>query len=169
MAWQQDRSPKVGRHRYIAKMNRIPDDEGGWMAFTVLFLSSDSFRSLSINAYRVLFRVIVEHLQNGGAENGNLIVPHRQLQDWGVTAENAADAIDELVFKGLIKVRKGRAGDGKAHPNIYTLTFDVLSTGGRATRDWKNKSSQDIAKWKEQRKIAAIRRKKHHGRNKKPR
>lgn len=162
-----DKSPEVGVKRLVQKMGSVPRDQGGWIPITSEYLSSNVVRSLSINARKVLDMLKVEHISHAGVHNGKLITTHRQLIEAGVTAEFVADAVEELVFKGLIKCRRGRAGDGTPHPNIYTLTFAWQYDGTAPTNEWRRKSDEQIKQWKEQRKINATKRKKKHGAKKK--
>lgn len=121
----------------VQKNTKPPKDQGGWMAVTKDILESSSYPSLRANAHKALDRLRVEHISYMRPENGNLIVLHEQFYDYGVTAEYVADALDELAFKGLIKRRTGRAGNGTAHPTIFTLTFDGTRDGLPTTDDWK--------------------------------
>lgn len=164
-----DKSPKVGMDRYLDKKRKVPTDQGPWIPMTLEFLRSNAVRSLSINARKVLDRLIVEHLAHGGFNNGNLITPHRQFIECGVTAYLVADAVEELVFKGLIKCRKGRAGDGTSHPNIYTLTFTMQYDGTAPTNEWRVKDDDDIKQWRHVRPVKLTQRKKKHAAGKKRR
>jgi hypothetical protein len=131
----------------VQKNTKPPKDQGGWMAVTKDILESSSYRSLSANAHKALDRLRVEHISHMRSENGNLIVLHEQFYDYGVTAEYVADALDELAYKGLIKMRKGRAGNGTAHPTIFTLTFDGTRDGLPATNDWKKITEEQTERW----------------------
>ncbi|WJR67252.1 hypothetical protein QTA58_00315 [Neorhizobium sp. CSC1952] len=137
------------------------DSSQRWQWLTVELLSSPAFRTLSPNASRAFFRIIIEHAAHGALENGKLIVTHPQFVEHGVTGEYVADAIDELEYKGLIKIKRGRAGAGTAHPNLYTLTFSGDYEGAPATNEWRKCSLERCRRWDEvDRKIAKANREK---------
>lgn len=147
----RDKSRTTGGKTYnmVTKVTTPPKDQGGWMAMTSDLLKSAAYRSLSPNARKVLDRLIIEHIDNGRRSNGTLIVTHDQFYAFGVTAEYIADAQDELEYKGLIKVQRGRAGNGTAHPSVFTLTFDGTSEGACATNEWKRFTLQEAKFWSE--------------------
>jgi hypothetical protein len=108
---------------------------------------------------RAFFRIVIEHTSHAALENGKLIVTHPQFVSYGVTGEYVADALDELEYKGLVKVRRGRAGSGVAHPNRFTLTFVGDHEGAPPTDEWKRCTAERCRKWSEtDRKIAADKR-----------
>jgi len=148
-ARDKSRTSAGKRHNMVRKATQPPADQGGWIAETKLFLESAAYRSLSINARRVLDRLKLEHIDHGRAENGELIVTHQQFIEYGATPDFVGDGIDECVFKGLVKVRRGRAGNGTAHPNVYTLTFDGTSDGLGATNEWRSFTEDDSKRWTE--------------------
>ncbi|WP_068086793.1 hypothetical protein [Polycladidibacter stylochi] len=127
-----------------------PPEGGKWIWETCGLLESAAYRALSINARKVLDRIKIEHINNAGLENGALKVTHRQFEEYGVGKNRIADAIDELVFMGLIAVRRGRAGVGTGHPNEFRLTWIGDKDGGYATNEWKGKTSVDVRRWTEQ-------------------
>ncbi|WP_318763373.1 hypothetical protein [Aminobacter niigataensis] len=133
----------------VLRNTGAPRDQGAWMPISCELLESMAFRTLSPNASKVFYRIIIEHLRHGRTENGRLIVTHAQFTDYGVTSELIADAIDELAFKGLIKVSRGRAGNGTAHPNSYRLTLTGTHDGAAATNDWKACTRDTAKMWTE--------------------
>ncbi|KSV76697.1 hypothetical protein N182_24810 [Sinorhizobium sp. GL2] len=147
----RDKSRTTGGKTFnlVRKHTQPPADQGGWIAITREFLESAAYRSLSGNARKALDRLKIEHIGHGRTQNGRLIVPHDQFYAYGVTAEYVADALEELEFKGLIKMSKGRAGNGTAHPTIYRLTFDGTHDGLAATNEWKRLTMEDAKRWSE--------------------
>lgn len=143
-----------GTHtKRIRKFNRPPEGEGKdsrWVWHTREFKMSFAVRSLSLNARRSLDRIEVEHCDHAGLENGNLIVTHANFIEYGVSQNLVADAIDELSFKGLIKVERGVASDGSSHPNRYRLTFYGCHEAAAPTNDWKRYAPRQDGKdpWK---------------------
>ncbi|PAQ09540.1 hypothetical protein [Mesorhizobium temperatum] len=141
----------------VKKHTLPPNDQGGWMAETRDFLESAAYRTLSTNARRALDRLKIEHIGHGRTHNGKLIVTHDQFISYGVTAEYVGDALDELAFKGLLKITRGRAGNGTAHPNVFRLTFDGDFEGAPASNEWRRCTEEDAKRWaetvREQRKL----------------
>ncbi|MCB1469256.1 MAG: hypothetical protein KDK08_19430 [Rhizobiaceae bacterium] len=133
----------------VRQHTRPPDDQGGWFAITRDFLESAAFRSLSVNARKCLDRLIIEHISHNRLENGRLIVTHEQFIEYGVTGEYVGDALDELAYKGLLKAERGKAGNGTAHPTIFTLTFDGRRDGLPATDEWKKCTLAEARLWSE--------------------
>ncbi|WP_333631690.1 hypothetical protein [Agrobacterium cavarae] len=127
-------------------------DAGGsqrWQWLTIELLESAAFTTLSANASRAFFRIVIEHVSHAALENGQLVITHPQFVQYGVTGEYVADAIDELAYKGLIKIQRGRAGSGMAHPNRFTLTFVGDFEGAPPTNDWRNCSAAKCKQWAE--------------------
>jgi len=125
-----------------------PPKDSQWVWLTLELLESVAWRAMSLTAWRVLNRIIVEHGGHGGGENGKLIVTHRQLHDWGVSKNSIGNAIDELEHLGLIRVRKGRGGTGGRHANLFRLTWIGDHEGGSPTNDWKRITEVDIDAWR---------------------
>ena len=139
---------------------RFEDGDGSssqrWQWLTIELLESAAFTTLSANANRAFFRIIIQHASHAALENGKLVITHPQFVDYGVTGEYVADAVDELAYKGLIKVKRGRAGSGVAHPNLFTLTFVGDFEGAPPTNEWRRCTSARCKQWAEvDRKLAA--------------
>jgi len=138
----------VKRHTSPPKPVKGPAGVGQrWVWLTFDLINSYAYRTLSSNAVKVLFCIICEHLQHGAFEKGKLIVTHQRFRAYGVTSEYIADAIDELEYKGFIRVTRGRAGAGTAHPNRYRLTFTGDFEGAKATDEWKRCTVERCQKW----------------------
>ena len=137
------------RQTMVAKNTQPPKDQGGWMALTRDLLESPSWRTLSVNSRKVIDRLLIEHIGHGRRRNGELIVTHEQFIAYGVTCDLIADALEEAEYKGLIKMKKGRAGNGTAHPTIYAITFDGTCDGLAATNDWKKFTMPEAKLWSE--------------------
>lgn len=148
---QRDRSRTYNSktHQLVRKHTKPPDDENGWQWLTSDLLYSPAFRTLSGNAMKAFARLWCENIAHASLHNGKLIVTHPQFIDYGVTGEYVADAIDELQFKGLVRISRGKAGAGTAHPNRYRLTFLGDHEGAKATNDWKQFTMADAKAWSE--------------------
>lgn len=111
--------------RRAVKMNGPPDSQP-WIWLTREILESPAFRGLSINAMRALFRIMVEHVSQGGRENGRLKVTTRDMFAYGVAWHKVSSAIDEIDAAGFIRVTvHGRriCGSDKGAPPEYALTW----------------------------------------------
>ncbi|MGG7578268.1 hypothetical protein [Rhizobium sp. Nf11,1] len=135
--------------KHTAPPSGNDDSSLRWQWLTIQLLESAAFTSLSANASRAFFRIIIEHTAHAALENGKLVVTHAQFVSYGVTGEYVADALDKLEYKGLIKVRRGRAGSGVAHPNLFTLTFVGDHEGAPPTNDWQRCTAERCRKWSE--------------------
>lgn len=93
-------------------------------------MESAAWRPLSINARRVIDRLLLENFRHMGVDNGKLRVSVRQFTECGVAMRMAKGAIAELVDAGLIAVTKGVARGSLAAPNLYRITFHGTLDGG---------------------------------------
>ena len=126
---------------------RAPPKGEPWIWMTEEMLFSPSFTSLSANAQRAFWRVTGEYLKKNRNENGRLIITHPDFIAYGVTGRLVADAIDELVFKGLIRVQRGKAADGTPHPTLFRLTMFGDFEGSPPSNDWKAIGDVDAVRW----------------------
>jgi hypothetical protein len=55
-----------------------------WISYCRDMVESQALRVLSRAAILLMHRLEKEHMDHGGAENGRLIVTHRQFEGWGV-------------------------------------------------------------------------------------
>lgn len=147
--YDRSRTARSKTYQLVRKHTKPPTDENGWQWFTTDLLASPAVRTLSSNALKALLRLAIENVAHGSLHNGKLIVTHEQFIDYGVTGEYVADAIDELEFKGLVRIKRGRAGIGTAHPNRYRLTFLGDHEGAAATKDWKRCTMATAKMWSE--------------------
>lgn len=90
-------------------------------------LESDAWRSLGINALRLLFFLMLEHMRHGGKANGRLQAPRRQLWDFGIAHHFVSAAIEECERVGLVFCSRGV---GRA-PSLYTLAWLPLANGNK--------------------------------------
>ncbi|WP_413709153.1 hypothetical protein [Rhizobium sp. Rhizsp82] len=168
-ARDKSRTASTKADQMRSKNTQPPKDQGGWIAVTMQFLESAAYRSLSLNARRALDRLKIEHISHGRKRNGLLIVTHLDFIAYGLTKDLVGDAIDELVHKGLVRVTRGRAGNGTAHPNVFALTFDGTHDGLSATNDWAKITSDDIRRWSVSTRQLKLDARSKVGRKKKPR
>jgi hypothetical protein len=114
--------------------------EPPWVGLPLSLVGGVALNALSLTAVRVLMRLIAEHLNHGGAENGRLRVSYRQLAIWaGVKESEIAGALAVLVDLGFVEIAHGwrPAGAAKWRPNAYRLTFVPDYEGAAPTNEWK--------------------------------
>ncbi len=82
--------------------------DGQFIAHNREMRESVAWQYMPDEAFRVLLRLELEHMHQGGAENGNLIVTHQQFIDAGVARNAVAPLIRVLAALGFVEVtRKG--------------------------------------------------------------
>jgi hypothetical protein len=96
-------------------------------------LQSDAWRSLSINARRLIDTLMLEHMRHGGKRNGFLAAPRRQLERAGIHAHLVSGAIEEVERIGLVDCRRGSG----RRPSVYALTWLPLSDGTEPRNRWR--------------------------------
>lgn len=108
-------------------------------------LESAAFDSLGINGFRLLRFLLIEHLRQGGRQNGLLLAPRRQLWNFGISAHSVSGAIDETERAGLVDCKRGVG----RRPSQYALTWLPMSDGSAPSNRWRLASavqhSQDTA------------------------
>jgi hypothetical protein len=96
-------------------------------------LKSDAFGSLSVNAWRFVRFLMIEHMRRGGRGNGSLLAPRRQLEQSGIGARHVSPAIEEAERLGLVDCRRGTG----RRPSTYALTWLPLSDGSAPSNRWR--------------------------------
>ena len=109
----------------------------------ITFFQSAAFRTLSLAAKNVLFRIMVEHLDHAGRINGKLPCTYADFERYNVRRQSVAKALDELQALGFIElIRRGhlRPEGESGSPSLYKLTFVAVNLPDRvvaATHEWK--------------------------------
>jgi len=167
---QRLQKPNAQARRHKPK-NRPKDcgfEQFGW--FGLELMESEAFRALSVNSHRLLDRLVIEHVHQGGIENGLLIVTHDQLRDYGLNASSIREAIDECVAFGLIRVKPGGRWAGTNRPNRYRLTWigwvDDDGFAQYPTNEWKGVTVDFIVAWQSKRKAKRAAKRKWKGEQK---
>lgn len=133
----------------VAKATKPPKDQGGWFWTTNLLYDSPAYQSLSASALRALQRILREHSAHAGKENGRLKITHNDFVRVNVHKDSVANAIKELVFKGLIRIeQKGRGGRWTPAPTLFRLTFIGDFEGAPATNEWMKVDAAACELWK---------------------
>jgi hypothetical protein len=89
---------------------------------------------------KALFRIVLEHLAHGGAENGHLPVTYRDFEACGVASSNVRRTLAELEVLGFIeRMKRGGQvyGSDKGTPALYRLTWIGDRDGARPTNEWR--------------------------------
>jgi hypothetical protein len=136
----------VGRQR---KLMSPPKNEP-WVWQTRELMTSDAWKYRSVNVARLIDFLEVEHMNHAGTENGNLIATHTQLVEWGVCKRLITEAIDEAIYLGLIRVKRGGRWAGKNDASRFYLTYYADKFFSPPTNDWKARSKAEIKQWKQE-------------------
>ncbi len=134
-----------------AKKLRGPPEDEPWIWLARELVSSPTWRCRSINCVRLIDFLLVEHMNHAGTENGNLRATYDQLEAWGLTRSEICAAIDEAGFLGLVRFERGGRWAGTNQPSTYRLTFHADREDNPPTNDWKGKTAEAIAAWKQDR------------------
>lgn len=129
------------KKRQAAQLN------GPFVMHSLAMRSSRAWAALSDNGRRLLDRIEREHMEHGGADNGELVVTYNDFVTAGLRRQTVSKAIHQAEALGFIKVeRRGyMRGQPSMLPNRFLLTYvqgrDRVSVGGRkeapiATNDW---------------------------------
>lgn len=111
-------------------------------------LESPAYRALTLSAHRIIDRVCLEHLYQGGAENGRLIVTYDDFEKYGVHRHSIAPGIRLAVGLGfLIITKQGRAGNAEWRaPHQYRITFHAAEgIAGDGSHEWKKVTEEEAA------------------------
>lgn len=135
--------PRSKAYRYI----NPPTDEP-WLHLTHELLRSPALMALSQNAFKILFRLLDEHVAHGRSENGELRVSQQQLSEHcGIRYQSVPKAVRELEAIGLVAVVRSGKMLGKDAPNLYRLTmYGDGSLTAPPTNEWKRFRSIEHAK-----------------------
>jgi hypothetical protein len=126
-----------------------PPKGSPWVWFPRELVISPAFWAATGNAKNVVFRILEEHMAQGGKHNGQLIVTHQQFAQCGVRLASVAQAIREAEFLGLIAVDRGYAYRGGHEPNIYRITWIGNFKDEPPTNEWRGIGTAQISVWRE--------------------
>jgi hypothetical protein len=141
------RSTGVFADPKFRKRNQPPQDEN-WVWFTRGMIESPALRALSGGGLLVVFRVALEHLAHGGAENGSLPIPYTDFVSYGIRRGTLREYIAEATALGFIaRTSVGRKawGDIKGVSARYRVTWLPSYDGTPATNEWKRFTSMEQA------------------------
>jgi hypothetical protein len=128
--------------RRIPKPVRRQRSQEPFLILHLSLLQNPGWRILNLSARRVLDRLVIEHLNHGGQNNGKLPVTYQIKQ-----------ALTDLTALGFIKItRPGRSGNADfRQPTLYELTIchTISELSGQqvpATHAWRRVATLDDAK-----------------------
>ena len=140
------------------KFNRPPSGEG-WIWLTGELINSLAWRSMSVNCLKLTLRLLLEHINHGGLENGRLVCTYKDFQEYGLTRNKIRPAIEEADFLGLVKNQQGERIFARNHPNSYRLTFYGTKHAKDTTNEWKLVTTERVKAYRKKKKEAKEKRK----------
>ena len=135
-------SAKGRSGRKNSKINRPPKESWFWL--TAELINSLPWRSMSVNCQKLVNRLILEHCNHGGYENGYLVCTYNDFVEYGLTRNKIRQAIEEAQALGLVKHQRGERVFAKNQPNSYRLTFYDTENKDDATNDWKKVTEERL-------------------------
>jgi hypothetical protein len=131
----QATNPSLRRFR---EKNRPPQGEP-WVWFTLDVFQSDAWSAMPLCARRVVERVMIEHMQHGGKDNGSLPVTYDDFQAYGIRRASIKQGISISQELGWIDiVQPGLRGHGIARrATRYGLTWLPRSDWTPASDRWR--------------------------------
>ena len=97
-----------------------------------------------MNCLKLIHRLLLEHCNHGGLENGRLVCTYKDFQEYGLTRNKIRPAIEEADFLGLVKHQRGERIFAKNQPNSYRITFYGTSEARDPTNEWKRITKERI-------------------------
>ena len=106
---------------------------GQFIAHPRAMVESPAMRARASPRGKALDRIEIEHMNHGGAQNGQLPVTYRDFEAWGIARHSVAAAIRELEALGFIEItRRGYGGSAELRtPSHYRLTYCPARNAGR--------------------------------------
>ena len=127
-----------------------PPEGEPFVCLTRELISSDAWRSQSINCRRLIEALLVDQMNHAGTENGNLISTYDQMVEQGASRRLIKSAIDEAEFLGLIRCEHGGLCAEVNQPSLYRLTFFCDRDGNPVTNEWKKRTKNRSRRGAEQ-------------------
>ena len=138
-----------------------PPYKMAWSWLTAELLNSVSWRSMSVNCRKLIDRLLLEHCNHAGLENGGLICTYNHFQEYGLTRNKIRPAIEEADFLGLVKNQQGERIFARNHPNSYRLTFYGTKDAKDPTNEWKRITQEKVDVFRKKRREQEKKRKEY--------
>ena len=137
-------SQQKGRTSKGSRTFNRPPYKMAWSWLTAELLNSVSWRSMSVNCRKLIDRLLLEHCNHAGLENGGLICTYNHFQKYGLTRNKIRPAIKEADFLGLVKHQRGEKIFARNHPNSYRITFYGTKNAKDPTNEWKRITQERV-------------------------
>ena len=119
--------------------------EEGFIGEPMSLLESPGYQALNFPAFKILSFLKLEHCRHGGAENGRLMAPHRQLQALGISPRTIKPALAMLEAFGIIRLTTdGERQGGRPNAARYALTWLPTCDGQLPTDDYRRVTRADV-------------------------
>lgn len=120
--------------------------EEGFIGEPMSLLESPGYQALNFPAWKILGFLKLEHVRHGGAENGRLMAPHRQLQALGISPRHIKPALAMLEAFGVIRcTTDGARLGGRPNAAKYALTWLPTCDGQLPTEDYRTVTRIDVS------------------------
>lgn len=128
----------------LLSLNAPPPSEGNWVWLTRRMLLSQAWCAMPSYAMRVVFRIAIEHLSQGGTQNGELVVTYSDFENYGIRRARIFAGIAIAEALGFIDTtRRGRRVYGASKvPSTYALTWLPRCDRSPATHRWKGVTAE---------------------------
>lgn len=135
---KRDHRGRTGSHSAKPSRTRKGSITEQFIPIVRSLLESNALAVLNGVARRCLDRLLLEHLDHAGKENGRLKVTYGDFEAFGIRRASIAAALRELVAAGLIEVvQKGRGGNREYRkPHIFRITF-LPTPEAEPTDEWR--------------------------------
>jgi hypothetical protein len=136
------------RSKWALAKGRATRYSGAFVGKLGEMLESPAFMALSPAAVRILFRLEIELLHQGGNDNGKLIVTFDQFEKYRIRRKAIAPALRELEALGFIEiVERGCAGNaGYGKPNVFRLTYrPAVGAPEDGSHEWRRIKTMEDA------------------------
>ncbi|MBA3050039.1 MAG: hypothetical protein KKE42_08945 [Alphaproteobacteria bacterium] len=110
----------------------------GFVGEPMSLLESPAYRALNFPALKILGFLKLEHVRHGGAENGRLMAPYRQLEAQGISPRKIKPALAMLEAFGIIRCTSdGERLGGRPNAAKYALAWLPTCDGSLPTDGYK--------------------------------
>lgn len=154
----QKTDPKTGHSAQTMKLGRAKKwkPTPPFFAYTLELMTSPAFHGLRIPARKIFDFIVIEHMRQGGAENGNLAAPYRQLVEFGISERDISKSINMLIAFGLIRRTdikdESQFTAGRRAMARYRLTMIPDKWGNLPSDEWTKISLADVLAFEEEEK-----------------
>lgn len=147
----QKTDPKTGRSFGTLKFGRAKNwkPEAPFIAYSLSFMTSPAYRALSSPARKILDFLFIEQMQHGGAENGNLAAPYRQLIGCKISSRDVSKGLLMLEAFGIVeRTNEDSLVEGIRVMATYRLTMFPDKWGNLPSDKWKQITLSDVLAFK---------------------